>query len=116
MAAAENRLHRRYDALNLISYFIYRDDGTPAKQGVGRTLNVSQGGLKIELRQSCCGSDSYRPSVGQELSVAIGLGDEMVEIKGRIVYVAVEENGPIVAGVAFGELPGEGRSVLKRYI
>jgi len=47
MTSNDKRLHLRIDSLNLLAYSCIDDTGQVVVQGMGRTLNVSQGGILL---------------------------------------------------------------------
>jgi len=92
METDEKRKHRRIASLNL-SYICLDDAGKPVKQGMGRTLNLSESGILLETRFP----------IGAEYTVvlSIGLEDELVDIKGRAVHVRSTDQGVYEIGIEF---------------
>lgn len=83
MKEEEKRRHPRFDSLNL-SYICLDEDQQVVKQGMGRTLNLSESGILLE---------TYFPIAAEHTVVlSIGLRDEVVDAKGRLVHL--RESGP----------------------
>jgi len=73
----DKRKHERYSALNL-SYICEDKDGDLLYEGMGRTLNVSEGGILLET--------NFYISPGNNLTLEIALEDTLVNLKGRVIY------------------------------
>jgi hypothetical protein len=104
----EQRKHTRLDALNLIHFAIRDEGGEILKQGMGRTLNVSESGILLE---------SHTP-IGQsrQLSIAIGLEDRIAELDGVVVHCFEKESGVFEYGIEFGGTSSAQRDILQAYI
>ena len=108
MVINERRHHPRISALNLISYSCIDSTESVLAQGMGRTLNVSEGGILLETHVA------IDPKYTIEL--AIGLEDELVNIKGSIVYSAPGKNEKYEAGIEFFDTDDATIEILKKYI
>lgn len=92
MAKPHRRKHSRVNALNLAEVHILDDNGI-ADCGIGRTLNVSEAGVLLE---------TYFPiEPDQILDLTIALGDDILEIKGQVIYSRKESTGKYQNGVKF---------------
>ena len=111
MADRNRRKYTRKDTLNLVDYLILGDGegDIPIGRGMGRTRNVSEGGLLLE---------THRPlEAGQTILITISLREDIVELKGRVLHSlppSVEKR--FCAGVQLFEMDENAKSVLKRYI
>jgi len=91
----EKRKHQRVNTVNLLSYVILDEAEKPLEQGMGRTLDLSQGGLLVETKV---------PIEGKYLLLmAIDIKDELIKIKGKIVYSMEKEPEIFHTGVRFVE-------------
>ena len=102
------RNHPRTDSLNLISYVCIDEDNNPITQGMGRTLNVSEGGILLETHVQI---DSHCT-----LSLKIGLEDKLIDIKGKVAYSKTGAEGNFETGIHFFEIDEEALKILKKYI
>ena len=111
----EDRHRRRWDrkkTLNLVEYVILGKNGEQVSRGMGRTRNVSEGGLLLE---------TYRPLPPENnVLISVGLGDDLVELKGRIVHlnppVPPSSKDRYCSGVELTEIDQNGKRLLKKYI
>lgn len=108
MTTADKRLHSRIDALNLLSYSCTDDTGQVVIQGMGRTLNVSQGGILLETHVQI--DETYT------ISLTIGLQEDLVDIKGEIVRSVPGKDDNYESGIKFHEMDEAALQVLKKYI
>ncbi len=91
----ENRRYKRVDSINLLSYVSLDEDGKPLEQGMGRTLNISQGGLLIETQVPI--------EAKYILLMAVDIQDHLIKIKGKVAYSKEVEKKLFHTGVRFIE-------------
>ena len=86
-----------------------RDEkNTMVSQGMGRTLNVSEGGILLE---------THVPIDPQHLILLdIALDDDLMQFKGKIAHTRKREDGRIESGVAFIDLDEEKTQFLRQYV
>jgi len=108
MGINEKRHQTRIDALNLISYSCFDATESVVAQGMGRTLNVSEDGILLETHAS------IDPKYTMEL--AIGLEDELINIKGSIIFSTPGKDEKFEAGIEFVETDDATIEILKKYI
>ncbi len=102
------RNHPRIDSLNLISYVCIDEDNNSVTQGIGRTLNVSEGGILLETHVQM---DSHHT-----LSLKIGFEDELVDINGKVTFSRSGVEGDFETGIQFFEIDENILKKLKQYI
>jgi PilZ domain len=112
MGDLDRRKFDRTGTLNLVDYVILGEDGSPVSRGMGRTRNVSEVGLLLE---------THRPlTEGQTVLITLGLKDETVQFRGRIMHqetpASFFEETRYCAGVKFTAVNKQGSEVLNRYI
>ena len=107
MKNQEKRKHRRINSLNL-SYICLDEDRKPVKQGMGRTLNVSESGLLLETH--------FPIAAEHSVILSIGLEDDLVELKGRPVHVRSRKQGVYEVGIEFVDPDEEALKTVKQYI
>ncbi|MEE8481328.1 MAG: PilZ domain-containing protein [Desulfobacterales bacterium] len=107
MTTKKNRKHERVASLNLLHFTGYRND-VIIKQGMGRTLDVSESGILLETH--------FLMELQDQLSLTIGLEDDLVEMKGRVVYCNEEEGGKFKVGIEFFEVDEKALQMLEQYI
>lgn len=104
----EKRQHIRVDSIHLLNYVYYDDTGKETMQGMGRTLNVSESGILLETHTVL--------ELHHEVSLGIGIEDEMVDIRGKIVFTKKTDNGMYESGIQFLNPPETAEDILKRFI
>ena len=107
MATKEKRKHARIDSLNL-SYFCLDENNQVIKQGMGRTLNVSESGILLETH--------YPIDDRHSITLTLGLEEDLVDITGRPVHTRINDDGKHEVGIEFLQLPEKVRKVLKKFI
>ena len=107
MTIKEKRRHERVASLNILHFTGYKND-VIIKQGMGRTLDVSESGILLETH--------FLMEMQDRLSLTIGLEDDLVEMKGKVVYCNEEEGGKFKMGIEFFEVDNNALQVLKQYI
>ena len=108
MEKEKQRKHERIDSLHLLNYIAFDKNGEVVLQGMGRTLNVSQGGILLETHLSI--------PTDHQISLSIGLEDEMIDIKGKIVYSREGKNQKYESGIEFFEINEDSMRVLNKYV
>ena len=105
---ADKRRTPRVDSPNLLTYVCLDEKNSMVSQGMGRTLNVSEGGILLE---------THVPIDPQHLILLdIALEDELMQFRGRIAHTRKRENGRIESGVAFIDLDEEKTQFLRQYV
>jgi c-di-GMP-binding flagellar brake protein YcgR len=104
----EKRQHTRIETLNLLSYTCLDAEGNEVDQGMGRTLNISAGGLLLETLMPI-DSDFI-------LLMAVGLQENFIEIKGRVAFCREGRDGKWETGVAFLDRSEQARRVLVEFV
>ena len=108
MVEHERRRCPRIQALNLISYSCLDETENIVAQGMGRTLNVSEYGILLETYVSI--DPKY------SIALSIGLGNELINIKGQIIYSKPGKNDKFEAGIEFLEKDESTIEILRKYI
>jgi len=108
MKTNEKRHHPRISALNLISYSCIDETDRVVAQGMGRTLNVSEDGILLETHVAV--DPNYF------VLLAIGLEDEVVNIKGRVIHSASGKDEKFEAGIEFIKTDETAINILNKYI
>ena len=104
----EKRLHPRIDSLSLLSYVGRNENGVVVEQGMGRTLNVNEGGILLETHAPI---DPH-----YDVFLAIGLEDELIEVNGNVVHQSVDENGNFKTGIRFTKTEADILRILRKFI
>ncbi len=95
MSIEEKRKHSRTKTNNMVSYVGIDDHGNETEQGMGKTIDVSMGGILIETRYQIVSKDI--------LLMAIGTEGELIDIAGKVVHSYAEDSGKFRTGIQFLE-------------
>ena len=95
MTLAERRKHPRFKTNDAVSYVCIDDNGNPIKEGAGKAINVSKGGILIET------SDAFK---WQDILLLTVEGKrKSFGVKGRVVYSNTADSGLVQTGIEFLE-------------
>lgn len=108
MNTPEKRKYPRIDTHNLVSYVCLDEKNHISGAGMGRTLNVSEGGILLETHIPI----NVHPAV----SLTIGLEDELMNIKGKVTYLKKRADGKFENGIQFLESDERKLRFLKQFI
>ncbi len=108
MIQFKSRKYTRVDSLNLVHYNTLDKDNNVTTQGMGRTLNVSQGGILIETHVSI--------DAKYVMLIAIGFKDDLIDLKGKVVYCKSGEDNKFEVGIEFLTINDTECRILNKYI
>jgi hypothetical protein len=92
MTTNDKRKHQRILSLNL-SYICLDENNNIVKQGMGRTLNISESGILLE---------THFPIEPEYLVLmTIALKEDLLEIKGKPIHSRSNETGEFEIGIEF---------------
>ena len=114
--AQDKRGHPRVMALNLVSFesdvppkgVESPAEETAPREGLGRTRNVSEGGILLEVARA------YPLSAVLDLRIA--LGESIIAPKARVVRLQELANDRVEMGLKFVELSPEDHAAVLAYI
>lgn len=107
MATKEKRKHARISSLNL-SYVCLDENNQIIKQGMGRSLNVSESGILLETH--------FPIDDRQIVILTLGLEEDLVDIKGRPIHSRTNDEGKYEVGIEFVEPDAKAHRALKKFI
>lgn len=108
MNDSDKRKHSRVASTNLLNYVCMGEEGEPCHQGMGRTLNVSESGMMLE---------TYTPiDLEALISITIGIGEELVDIEGKVIYLKESAKDVYEAGIQFSKIDENKRMILHKFI
>ncbi len=107
MKQRDHRRFIRYEALHLLDYIELDEAGNPGRYSMGRTIDVSLDGLKLET--------TYPVKTNCRLLITIGLEDDLIDLEGRTTHARPSE-GRFVSGVTFAKISREDRRIIAKYV
>jgi len=108
MSDSERRRYIRPESLNLLDYIVVDEQGVQSDYSMGRTLNISIGGILMETH--------IKLQAGQQVMITIGLEDELVDVMGRIVHSTAHKDGMYHNGIEFFHASAEDRRIINKYV
>lgn len=107
MKEGEKRNYIRLDSLHLLDYLIIDQEGRQTTHSMGRTLDVSEHGLKLEVSQAV--------NTGDTLMVTVGLEEDLIDLIGEVKFSHQLLNRYTI-GIEFTDISAEGIRILHKYI
>ena len=108
MANEDKRRFPRFNSLNL-SYVLVDGAGDEVeRQTMGRTLDVSEVGIRLETHMPV--------DVGHEMLLSVGLEDDVLDIRGRVVHSSCNKEGKYELGVEFLDKDAAASDILIKFI
>ena len=107
MTIEEKRKHARINSLNL-SYICLDEENKKIKQGMGRTLNVSESGILLET--------NFPIDSKHIVLLTIGLEEDIVDIRGKAVHSKTNAQGLYEVGIQFMDTDNKVNKTLKKFI
>ena len=107
MTSENQRKHERIDSLNL-SYLCLDEDNNIIKQGMGRTLNISESGILLETH--------FPIESKHSIQLTISLEEDLLDLKGKAIHVRSLAGGKYKIGIEFVDLDPESAEILKKFI
>lgn len=101
--------HKRLETLNLVSLSHKDPEGRVDLEIVGRTLDLSEGGILLECSQMV-------PSDNKEVEVILGIREHVIKVTGDIVHMRDLEDGNIGLGIAFRNLSTEDARIISHFM
>ncbi|MDH3330265.1 MAG: PilZ domain-containing protein [Desulfobulbaceae bacterium] len=108
MSNSERRRYVRPESLNLLDYIVVDEHGVQGYYNMGRTLNISIGGILMETH--------IQLTAGQQVMITIGLEDELVDVMGRIIHSTSHHDGMFHNGIEFFHASVEDRRIINKYV
>ncbi len=100
---------KRLETLNLVSITHADSNGRVDLQSVGRTLDLSEGGILLEIPTPV-------PDPHEIIDITIGFRDHVIGAKGRIVHQRALESGLVGLGISFIDLSEKDRSIITSFL
>ena len=108
MSNSERRRYVRPESLNLLDYIVVDEQGVQGNYSMGRTLNISIGGILMETH--------IQLHAGQQVMITIGLEDELVDVMGRIIHSTEHKDGMFHNGIEFFHASVDDRRIINNYV
>jgi len=102
------RKNPRVKTSNSVSYVCIDENGNEIEQGMGKTIDISLGGILIET--------SVRIESKYILLATIDLKGNLIEIRGKVAYSRKIESKEFLNGIQFLETPERQIKIIAEFI
>ncbi|MFV1957218.1 MAG: PilZ domain-containing protein [bacterium] len=100
---------KRLETVNFVSFSHYAPEGHIDLETAGRTLDLSEGGILIEIPNPL-------PSTATEVELRLGIQENIVTVRGAILHQRELDNGHFGLGIRFDEITDEDLSVITAFL
>lgn len=100
---------KRLDTVNLVSFSHYAPEGHVDFETAGRTLDLSEGGILLEIPNPL-------PSSAREVELTLGIHDNIVKARGAIIHQRELDNGHFGLGIRFDQVSDEDLSTITEFL
>ncbi len=109
MVAEERRQYMyRPESLNLVYFAVFKPEKNISQQGMGRTLNISLGGILLETYKKI--------SESGKIVLSLGFKDDTLEVEAEIAHCIQKDNGTFHTGLSFKNVDKNASEQINRYI
>ncbi len=106
--SADERHHPRVKNLSLVQVDRHDEKGIQADLATGRTLDISSGGIRLELY--------HHLPLRTVVALTLALEDELIDVRGKIVYLEEIDDERCAMGIQFTDMSSEDRERLDRHV
>ncbi len=92
----------------LVEISRFDEQGFRADLATGRTLDLSYGGLRLEL--------NHPLPLRSVVALTLALGESLVQVRGKVVYLQQVEGNRCAMGIQFTEVAPRSRRMLDAYV
>ncbi len=104
----ERRIDPRIEKVHLVQVNRFDEEGFRADLTTGRTLNISRGGVRLELH--------HPVPLRSVVSLNLVLGERIVDVSGTVVYLEDLDGERCGMGIEFSELDSEAEALLEEFV
>jgi len=108
MQKTDKRKYPRVETRNVVSYVCVDKEGNEIGEGMGETLNISQGGILLK--------SPYPIESEFILLMSIDLENNIMEIKGKVAHSKKDKSGKYETGISFLGTHDENIQTIKSFI
>lgn len=104
----ERRSVSRIDSINFVSYQYLDEEHNTKIEGLGRTLDISLKGIKLEVPNDKIPKD--------ELYLYMALEEAVIEVRAAIAHIAESKEGFSEVGIRFENISRGNELVLEKFL
>lgn len=99
----------RIENLNLVDVVQFDEAGFKSSESMGRTMNLSRGGLELEM--------SRHIPLRSVIDISLMLGNlGIVQVRGQVRHLQVVDDNTCRLGIAFVNLPDEIQAAIDEHL
>lgn len=102
------REHPRVERILLTAVEQYNVTGELAESRIGRTLNVSEGGILLEV-------DQPLPFLSK-VALSVALEEDIIRVEGEVTHLRRTQEGKIEMGIKFLNLSEKDLGVIRKHL
>ncbi len=106
----DRRAGERVRRVTLVHLGSPEEWGSQGDLTIGRTINISDNGVRLELLKY------YPLPLRSVLGVSLSTGDEILELKGRVIHLQLLDEERCGVGIQFQDLSSEDCSKIRKLI
>ena len=106
--AGHKRHEPRLENLNLVQVARFDEEGFHADLATGRTLDISHGGIRLELH--------HHLPLRTVVALTLALGNRLIDVEGKVVYLEEIDDERCAMGIQFRDMSEEARQTLEQYL
>ena len=103
-----SRHYPRIKDLNLVQISRFDEEGFRADLATGRTLDISSGGIRLELY--------HHLPLRTVVALTLALDDDLIDVRGRVVYLEEIDEERCAMGIQFIDMAAEDRQRLDQHV
>ncbi|MBT8350553.1 MAG: PilZ domain-containing protein [Deltaproteobacteria bacterium] len=108
MPKTDKRKYPRVETRNVVSYVCMDKKGNELGEGMGETLNISQGGILLK---------SVAPIESEfVLLMSIDFENNIMEIRGKVAHSKKDKSGKFETGISFLGTHEETIQIIKKFV
>ena len=109
-AGEDRRRDPRFESLNLVQCNVSTASGEELDT-LGRTLDISESGILLELAESL----PALPSLPETVNLTVAIEDRIIEARGKVVHQK-QQGGSATAGVEFSVIAEDDREYIADFL
>ncbi len=106
--AGERRTSPRIEKVHLVQVNRFDEEGFRADLTTGRTLNISSGGVRLELHNPV--------PLRSVVSLNLVLGERIIDVSGTVVYLEDLDGERCGMGIEFHEMDSETEALIEEFV
>lgn len=108
MSHEDRRNHPRIDRIQLAQMSRFDENGARADLATGRTLNISRGGIRLELH--------YALPLRSRVKLSLVLDDQILDVDGSVTYLEALDDERVAMGIKFVDIPADGQALIEQFL